>query len=604
MKTCKKNLYRLLSLALCLALCMLPFSTAFAAGTVTGVKLTLDKTTLTASTEAQTVTVSIDLTISGDTTVVARGAQYKLTLPEDWTVVGHTFPDDADINKANTTSGMWAFLDGEDSVPISSIGTLVLGVPANTAAGTYDISFTDIKVNDADNESLIADATATATVTVKAPVAVEGYGVELTSNVTEIAEGGDISVYLDVTNDDVSTFNAFYAVLDYTNATYAGEDTVDDFGVDDSTDGKLVISKVGEDVSLSDSHELTLAFTAGDAGDEAAFSLSSAPVDIAANAQQDAPDATILTDASNPLTVTVLETYDVKITLGANMTASGSLTQTGLTGAMTDVTVIPAEGYELTAPTISPANAGISAAANADGSYTISGTPVDNVTVAFADATPITYDVTITLGENMTASGSLEQTGLIGAMTDVTVIPDDGYQLTAPTISPANAGISAAANADGSYTISGTPTEDVTVVFEDATLISAVEPTVEVSAASYFTGYTLITATIDTDGYVPTYNGAAMFTVEGYEPGTYYYVVAGDYDATQLGYATGSATNIARSADVNETGKVDINDAQYVYNLYNGTMTASTAQRLLLADVNRDKTVTTQDCTAVIALIP
>ena len=103
---------------------------------------------------------------------------------------------------------------------------------------------------------------------------------------------------------------------------------------------------------------------------------------------------------------------------------------------------------------------------------------------------------------------------------------------------------------------------------------------------------------------MPTYNGAAMFTVEGYEPGTYYYVVAGDYDASKLGYATGSATNIAKTADVNETGKVDINDAQYVYNLYNGTMTASTAQRLLLADVNRDMSVNTKDCAAVIALIP
>ena len=522
MKTCKKNLYRLLSLALCLALCMLPFSTAFAAGTVTGVTPTVDPATLTESSAAQTVTVSLDLAISGGTTVAARGAQYKLSLPDDWTLEGHTFPSGAMVDSANATAGMWALASG--SVDISSIGTLVLGVPANTAAGTYDISFSDIKVNDADNNSLIANATATATVTVKAPVAVEGYGVELTSDVTEIAEGGDISVYLDVTNDDVSTFNAFYAVLNYDSAkvAYSGGDTVDDFTVDSSTAGTLKLSKVGDNVSLSDGHELTLAFTANEAGD-AAFSLSSAQVDIAANAQQDAPNATILTDSENPLTVEVLEAYSVTVELGDNMTASGSLTQTGLTGAMTGVTVTPAEGYELAAPTISPADAGIT-------------------------ATP---------------------------------------------------------NDDGSYTVSGEPTEDVTVTFEDATLIPAVEPTVEGSADTYFTGYTLITATIeDGDGYVPTYDDNAMFLVEGYEDGTYYYVVAGDYDATKLGYARGTATEIARSADVNETGKVDINDAQYVYNLINGTMTASTAQRLLLADVNRDMEVTTQDCAAIIALIP
>ena len=604
MKTCKKNLYRLLSLALCLALCMLPFSTAFAAGTVTGVTPTVDPATLTESSAAQTVTVSLDLAISGGTTVAARGAQYKLSLPDDWTLEGHTFPSGAMVDSANATAGMWALASG--SVDISSIGTLVLGVPANTAAGTYDISFSDIKVNDADNNSLIANATATATVTVKAPVAVEGYGVELTSDVTEIAEGGDISVYLDVTNDDVSTFNAFYAVLNYDSAkvAYSGGDTVDDFTVDSSTAGTLKLSKVGDNVSLSDGHELTLAFTANEAGD-AAFSLSSAQVDIAANAQQDAPNATILTDSENPLTVEVLEAYSVTVELGDNMTASGSLTQTGLTGAMTGVTVTPAEGYELAAPTISPADAGITATPNDDGSYTVSGEPTEDVTVAFADATPITYDVTITLGENMTATGILEQTGLTGAMTGVTVTPAEGYELAAPTISPADAGITATPNDDGSYTVSGEPTEDVTVTFEDATLIPAVEPTVEGSADTYFTGYTLITATIeDGDGYVPTYDDNAMFLVEGYEDGTYYYVVAGDYDATKLGYARGTATEIARSADVNETGKVDINDAQYVYNLINGTMTASTAQRLLLADVNRDMEVTTQDCAAIIALIP
>ena len=74
--------------------------------------------------------------------------------------------------------------------------------------------------------------------------------------------------------------------------------------------------------------------------------------------------------------------------------------------------------------------------------------------------------------------------------------------------------------------------------------------------------------------------------------------------ASKLGYQTGTATNIAQSNDVNETGVVDINDAQFVYNIYNGTApTTNVVQRLLLADVNRDKTVNVSDCAAVVAAI-
>ena len=55
---------------------------------------------------------------------------------------------------------------------------------------------------------------------------------------------------------------------------------------------------------------------------------------------------------------------------------------------------------------------------------------------------------------------------------------------------------------------------------------------------------------------------------------------------------------------MNETGVVDINDAQFVYNIYNGTApSTNVVQRLLLADVNRDKTVNVSDCAVVVAAI-
>jgi hypothetical protein len=82
------------------------------------------------------------------------------------------------------------------------------------------------------------------------------------------------------------------------------------------------------------------------------------------------------------------ETYDVSISLGANMAASDDslLSQTGLATAMRAVTITPAEGYVVSEPTIQPADAGIAAQGDAASGWTISGTPTANVTVTFADA--------------------------------------------------------------------------------------------------------------------------------------------------------------------------------------------------------------------------
>ena len=58
------------------------------------------------------------------------------------------------------------------------------------------------------------------------------------------------------------------------------------------------------------------------------------------------------------------------------------------------------------------------------------------------------------------------------------------------------------------------------------------------------------------------------------------------------------------SMDVNMSGKLDANDAQFVYNMYNnmysGITTDVTIEKYLRADVNGSKTVTTEDAAAVV----
>lgn len=68
--------------------------------------------------------------------------------------------------------------------------------------------------------------------------------------------------------------------------------------------------------------------------------------------------------------------------------------------------------------------------------------------------------------------------------------------------------------------------------------------------------------------------------------------------------AAATAEEVAQSYDVNETGVVDINDAQLVYDIYSGKygdFEKVTAKKFLCADVNSDKIVNSADAVAVVA---
>ena len=68
--------------------------------------------------------------------------------------------------------------------------------------------------------------------------------------------------------------------------------------------------------------------------------------------------------------------------------------------------------------------------------------------------------------------------------------------------------------------------------------------------------------------------------------------------------AAATAEEVAQSYDVNETGVVDINDAQLVYDIYSGKYTdfdKVSARKFLRADVNITKTVDATDAVAVVA---
>ena len=109
-----------------------------------------------------------------------------------------------------------------------------------------------------------------------------------------------------------------------------------------------------------------------------------------------------------------------------------------------------------------------------------------------------------------------------------------------------------------------------------------------------------------------TYDGNTMYKVEGYGTDRYAWLVIVDKGQTltqeeaAAKVAISAADNVVTitpSFDVNMTGKVDVNDAQLVYDMYNGAysdFTQVSVEKFLRADVNATKVVDHTDAVVIV----
>lgn len=109
-----------------------------------------------------------------------------------------------------------------------------------------------------------------------------------------------------------------------------------------------------------------------------------------------------------------------------------------------------------------------------------------------------------------------------------------------------------------------------------------------------------------------TYDGNTMYKVNAYGTDQYaWLVIVGKgqtltQEEAAAKVAISAADNVVTitpSFDVNRTGKVDVNDAQLVYDMYNGAysdFTQVSVEKFLRADVNATKTVDATDAVAIV----
>lgn len=304
----KRSLSMLLALVMLCSLCV----NALAADEVK-VNSALSATELEKSASAQTVQV----TVAPASAVTVSNYEVKLEVPKGWTITKIENDDPnatltaADYNLANGQMA-WTSADAEDK-SVSKFVTYTVEIPANTAAGTYELKVTGVNAwkNYAQDAVLTkGQHDSTLTLTVKEKTTATGYTAELSTWYTQREVGGMLSLPIYITSSEasVTTWNAATIKIKY-DPKYVSFDSMQMFGLqasevyDDKANGVVTISRYGDDVACGNANAtyFVAVFDCNAVG-VANFQLTEARVDLQDNANvQDAPLAT----AKGNLNVTI-----------------------------------------------------------------------------------------------------------------------------------------------------------------------------------------------------------------------------------------------------------------------------------------------------------
>lgn len=670
---------------------------------------TVDKNSVAAG-EDVTVTLSLDEAISDVTSLKAKlyfdqdtFAFKSGTSEVSGVTVNQTVQTEKDSGKPYIAVN-YIEMTGRGSVPAGSYATVTF-TASEAIKNVSEAAFSALIAS-----SLMVDGSSSAntkevSVSVKvtpASAEVEGYAVAASAVNSSITVKEDAQVALEISNTAVTTYNAYYMEVSYdTNVlTYKGINT--DASVTDNN-GILKIAGYGDNKNCG-TDNIVLTF-AGKATGEAKVTVTSAKVDVKANAaENDAPAAKITTDAA---TITV---GGYQVTLPDGFTGAGTANPgEDYTFTANDTT----KKYDFTGSTMGGSD--VTVTDNGNGSYTVknvtgpldikatalvkinldnqAGAAIDGITNGqyVKPNTEINFTATPDAGKELevTVNGNaIEGSSRPGAMS-YTIAADQvtgtelnivvNYKSSTDTITIIETGDAWGdvtgritwdegggqidmSTAGATYTLKLKPAKDKTkddyVVTINSTKMELknmrrgewgvdfvpnkvadvakdniikidvsykkTEPTITVDVSEYLKlnnqSIFLITATCDelTESKVLAYGEKQMYWSEKYNNnnGAYAWLVIADgtksLDAltaeakTVIAAVDGTKAEIVYDGDVNQTTRVDINDAQLVWNMYNAQYSnfdTVNIRKFLEADMNGNKTLDTSDAAAIVNMI-
>lgn len=298
------------------------------------------------------------------------------------------------------------------------------------------------------------------------------------------------------------------------------------------------------------------------------------------------------------------------VTLGDDTTGEATATY------MKDYTfkLTPATGYtyNMTVTIGGKGYTGFKAVSNEDGTttYTIPGADVTGDIIINSNK-QVKQPETFTVTFDGTGAGDATGESSVKENTNYTFTVDKKanfeYTITATMGGKA---VTVTEGANNTYTIAKVTGNLVITIEKKSTL------TMEVAVSEYVqmdnkTVFLVTVTGTPEEGKAFAYGDNVMYKTTAYGENVYSWLVIVDKNEAftvataeaNIKQASATAEEVKQSYDVNETGVVDINDAQLTYDIYSGKYTdfeKVSVRKFLRADVNLDKAVNSTDAVAVV----
>lgn len=295
------------------------------------------------------------------------------------------------------------------------------------------------------------------------------------------------------------------------------------------------------------------------------------------------------------------------VTLGDDTTGAATATyQTNYTFKLT-----PMDGYAYKMAVTIGGKAYTGFKVNDDGTtYTIPGVDVTGDIVINSNKQvklPETYKVTFAGTGAGDATG--EPTVQEKANYTFTVAKQENFKYTI-TATMGGMDVTITEGADNTYTIANVTGDLVITIEKKSTLTMKVAVSEYVQMDNKTVFLVTVTGTPE-EGKAFAYGDNVMYKTTAYGENVYSWLVIVDKNEAftvataeaNIIKASATAEEVKQSYDVNETGVVDINDAQLTYDIYSGKYTdfeKVSVRKFLRADVNFDKAVNSTDAVAVV----
>lgn len=309
-----------------------------------------------------------------------------------------------------------------------------------------------------------------------------------------------------------------------------------------------------------------------------------------------------VTSTKTPKTFTVTQGNDT----------TGAATATYQTDYTFKLTPVDGYVYKMAVTIGGKAYTGFTAQVNDDGTttYTIPGADITGEIVINSNKQvklPETYKVTFAGTGAGDATG--ESTVQEKANYTFTVAKQKNFEYTI-TATMGGKDVTITEGADNTYTIANVTGDLVITIEKKSTL------TMEVAVSEYVqmdnkTVFLVTVTGTPEEGKAFAYGDNVMYKTTAYGENVYSWLVIVDKNEAftvataeaNIKQASATAEEVKQSYDVNETGLVDINDAQLTYDIYSGKYTdfeKVSVRKFLRADVNFDKAVNSTDAVAVV----